>query len=137
MRQTLYRWARRGCISSLLKILLNFNSGRTEKIDNNPDPVWKTKFNVNFSFEERQWIKFDVYDWDKGEVAKAKLADQDILGSCECLLAQIVSTPGKTFVASLLSGGDKEATKNKDKKEKKSKSKLFKFFSKKKKSKST
>ena len=75
-----------------------------------------------------------MYDWDKGEVAKAKLADQDILGSCECLLAQIVSTPGKTFVASLLSGGDKEATKNKEKKEKKSKSKLF---NKKKKSKST
>jgi hypothetical protein len=36
----------------------------------------KTQFTVNFSFEERQWIKFEVYDWDKGEVAKAKLADQ-------------------------------------------------------------
>ena len=50
--------------------------GRTEKIDNNPDPSFKTKFVVNFSFEERQWVKFEVYDWDKGEVSKAKLSDQ-------------------------------------------------------------
>jgi hypothetical protein len=106
-------------------------AGRTEKIDNNPDPAWKTKVVVNFSFEERQWLKFDVYDWDKGEVSKAKLSDQDLLGSAECLLAQIVSAPAKTFVASLT--GTATA---KTEKEKKGKSKLFKFFSKKKKSKS-
>ena len=133
--QTLYRWARRGCISSLLKILLNFNSGRTEKIDNNPDPSWKNKFSVNFSFEERQWIKFEVYDWDKGEVSKAKLADQDLLGSTECLLAQVVSATGKTFVTTL-SGPGIVPEKKKEKEKEKSKSKLFKFFSKKKKNKS-
>ena len=107
--------------------------GRTEKIENNPDPSFKTKFAVNFSFEERQLLKFELYDWDKGEVSKAKLSDQDLLGSAECLL-----------VAQITSGGAKEEKKDQkkdEKKEKKEKEKrksksLFHFFSKKKKSKS-
>ncbi len=40
-------------------------TGRTEEIKNNSDPSFKTKFVVNFSFEEQQWVKFEVYDLDK------------------------------------------------------------------------
>ena len=108
-----------------LQDIFFFYLGRTEKIDNNPDPVWKTKFVVSFSFEERQRLKFNVYDWDKGDAKTAKFTEKDLLGSTECLLAQIVSVPGKTFIAPLAS--EKKA---------KSKSKLFSIFSKKKKSKS-
>lgn len=90
---------------------------------------------VNFSFEERQWLKFELYDWDKGEVSKAKLADQAFLGSAECLLGQIVSSPGKTFVAQLQSEATAAKKEKKEKEKGKSKS-LFHFFSKKKKSKS-
>lgn len=36
--------------------------GRTEVIKDNLNPEWQKKFVVNYSFEERQEIKIDVYD---------------------------------------------------------------------------
>ena len=39
--------------------------GRTEVIKDNLNPEWQKKFVVNYSFEERQEIKIDVYDQGK------------------------------------------------------------------------
>jgi hypothetical protein len=61
---------------------------------------------------------------------------QDLIGSTECLLAQIVSAPGKTFIAQVLTEKDKKKLAAGAAESKPSKSKLFSFFSKKKKSKS-
>merc|ERR1711963_219521 len=41
-----------------------FEVGRTEMIKDNLNPAWEKKFVVDYSFEERQVVKFEVYDFD-------------------------------------------------------------------------
>ena len=38
--------------------------GRTEQVKNDKNPVWKRKIEIDYRFEERQEVKFEVYDWD-------------------------------------------------------------------------
>ena len=54
-----------------------FEIGRTEMIKDTLNPSWEKKFIVDYSFEERQVIKFEVYDWDMDSKA---LSDHDFLG---------------------------------------------------------
>ena len=48
-------------------------SGRTERVKDSLDPQFSKKFVLEYSFEERQQIRFDIYDWD---VKKGKLEEQ-------------------------------------------------------------
>eukprot|EP00094_Tigriopus_californicus_P005011 TCALIF_04825-PA protein Name:"Similar to Gusb Beta-glucuronidase (Mus musculus)" AED:0.10 eAED:0.10 QI:0/0/0/0.71/1/1/7/0/1725 len=72
--------------------------GRTEVIKNNLSPEWQTKFIVNYSFEERQEVKFEVYDWDQDS---RNLSAHDFLGRCQTTLGQIVAASGHQFTAVL------------------------------------
>lgn len=72
--------------------------GRTEMIKDTLNPEWQTKFVVDYSFEERQVVRFEVYDWD---LASNRLEDHDFLGRCETTLGAIVSAQGKRFIAVL------------------------------------
>ena len=59
-------------------------------------PEWQKKFVVDYSFEERQVVKFEVYDWD---ASSNQLSSHDFLGRVETTLGQIVSSPGSEFVS--------------------------------------
>ncbi|CAG7668662.1 unnamed protein product [Allacma fusca] len=68
--------------------------GRTEQVKNNLNPSWNKKFLVDYRFEERQLLKFSVYDWDGNSYS---LSAHDYLGCCECSLGEIVAAPNKKF----------------------------------------
>ncbi len=63
-------------------------------------PEWATKFVLDYSFEERQQIRLDVYDWD---VKRGRLEEQDFLGKVETTLGQVVSA--RQAFATNLQGG--------------------------------
>jgi len=63
--------------------------GRTERIADDLNPSWEKKFIVDYSFEERQVVKFEVYDIDSDS---ARFTDHDFLGRCETTMGAIVST---------------------------------------------
>jgi len=63
--------------------------GRTEMIKDTLNPSWEKKFVVDYSFEERQVVKFEIYDWDNDS---NKLSNQDFLGRSETTLGAIVSS---------------------------------------------
>ena len=71
-------------------------AGRTERASDTLNPEWEKRFHIDFRFEERQSLRFDVYDWDR---ETQSLADQDFLGRCEMTLAQIVAA--KCFATQL------------------------------------
>lgn len=64
------------------------NLGRTEQIKDCLSPSWQKKFQLEYRFEERQQLRFAVYDFDgKSE----KLKDHDFLGELECSLGEIMA----------------------------------------------
>ena len=75
--------------------------GRTETIDDTLFPVWQKKFVLDYKFEERQHIKFCVYDSDSNS---RNLDDHDFLGEMECTLGEIVSKQSAGFSKELLNG---------------------------------
>ena len=79
--------------------------GRTEMLPNTLNPSWKSKFIVDYRFQERQLVKFEVFDWDK---KSHSLKKQDFLARMECSLGNVVSSKGKQFV-SMASGPSKNA----------------------------
>lgn len=72
--------------------------GRTERIKDSHNPEWLTKFVIDYSFEERQDVKFEIYDWDS---TNNKLSMHDFLGRCETTLGAIVSSKNHQFVSVL------------------------------------
>jgi hypothetical protein len=62
---------------------------RTECIDNTLNPQWVTKVQISYTFEEQQYLKFDLYDVDSNT---HRLDDHDFLGTCQVTLGQIVSS---------------------------------------------
>lgn len=80
--------------------------GRTETIRDCLEPVWQTKFVVDYRFEERQIMKFEVYDHD---AESANLKRQDFLGSLEIPLASLVAAPGGRFVSVMKEGPSKSS----------------------------
>jgi Ca2+-dependent lipid-binding protein len=54
-----------------------YELGRTETVTDNLSPEWQKKFVVEYSFEERQEVKFEVYDTDSNS---SKLSQHDFLG---------------------------------------------------------
>jgi len=78
---------------------------RTEMIENNHNPQWIKKFEIDYRFEEKQLLRFCVYDWDNDSNKPSK---QDSLGSIECSLGEIMSKSAKNvggcFTKSLSDG---------------------------------
>ena len=64
------------------------------------NPSWEKKFIVDYSFEERQVIKFEIYDWDE---KSNNLSNHDFLGRIETSLGTVVSTGN--FVSVLKDSG--------------------------------
>ena len=52
------------CIMFIQKQGQWFELGRTELIKDTLNPAWEKRFVVDYSFEERQIVKFEIYDWD-------------------------------------------------------------------------
>ncbi|KHJ85311.1 hypothetical protein OESDEN_14966 [Oesophagostomum dentatum] len=62
--------------------------GRTERLQNTLNPEWATQIRIEYFFEEKQTMKFEVYDIDS---ESPELSAHDFLGRMECDLAEIVS----------------------------------------------
>ena len=58
--------------------------GRTEVVQNNLNPIFKTKIETDFTFEKKQDLKFILYDWYKP--CKHKYVRNK---TNECILVQI------------------------------------------------
>ncbi|XP_034528857.1 copine-8 [Notolabrus celidotus] len=65
--------------------------GRTEVIDNTLNPDFVVKFILDYFFEERQNLRFDLYDVDSNS---ANLSKHDFLGQAYCTLGEVVGSLG-------------------------------------------
>ncbi|KAG5830417.1 hypothetical protein ANANG_G00310390 [Anguilla anguilla] len=65
--------------------------GRTEVIDNTLNPDFVRKFMLDYFFEERQNLRFDLYDVD---CKSANLSKHDFLGQAFCTLGEVVGSLG-------------------------------------------
>ncbi|XP_077090056.1 copine-8 [Siphateles boraxobius] len=65
--------------------------GRTEVIDNTLNPDFVRKFLLDYFFEERQNIRFDLYDVDS---KSSNLSKHDFLGQAFCSLGEVVGSQG-------------------------------------------
>uniref|UniRef100_A0A3Q3W3J9 C2 domain-containing protein n=1 Tax=Mola mola TaxID=94237 RepID=A0A3Q3W3J9_MOLML len=63
---------------------------KTEVIDNTLNPDFVRKFILDYFFEEKQNLRFDVYDIDS---KSPDLAKHDFLGQVHCTLGEIVGSP--------------------------------------------
>uniref|UniRef100_A0A669BFT5 Copine Va n=1 Tax=Oreochromis niloticus TaxID=8128 RepID=A0A669BFT5_ORENI len=63
---------------------------RTEVIDNTLNPDFVRKYILDYFFEEKQNLRFDVYDIDS---KSPDLAKHDFLGQVFCTLGEIVGSP--------------------------------------------
>ncbi|KAM9520183.1 copine-5 [Guaruba guarouba] len=65
--------------------------GRTEVIDNSLNPDFLRKFVLDYFFEEKQNLRFDLYDVDS---KSPDLSKHDFLGQTFCTLGEIVGSAG-------------------------------------------
>ncbi|XP_040839210.1 copine-5 isoform X1 [Ochotona curzoniae] len=75
--------------------------GRTEVIDNTLNPDFVRKFIVDYFFEEKQNLRFDLYDVDS---KSPDLSKHDFLGQAFCTLGEIVGSPGSRLEKPLMIG---------------------------------
>ncbi|XP_064425236.1 copine-8 isoform X2 [Latimeria chalumnae] len=70
--------------------------GRTEVIDNTLNPDFVRKFILDYFFEEKQNLRFDLYDVDSKspDLSKHDTDFADFLGQTFCTLGEIVGSPG-------------------------------------------
>mmetsp|Transcript_19842 Transcript_19842/g.25653 ORF Transcript_19842/g.25653 Transcript_19842/m.25653 type:complete len:588 (+) Transcript_19842:125-1888(+) len=72
--------------------------GRTEIIVNSQNPDFVTQIKIAYHFEERQYVRFEVYDIDsqslESNTSTLDLSAQDFQGSVESLLGQILGVGG-------------------------------------------
>ncbi|XP_051710762.2 copine-5 isoform X3 [Oryctolagus cuniculus] len=78
-----------------------FHFGRTEVIDNTLNPDFVRKFVVDYFFEEKQNLRFDLYDVDS---KSPDLSKHDFLGQAFCTLGEIVGSPGSRLEKPLTIG---------------------------------
>eukprot|EP00043_Microstomoeca_roanoka_P012913 m.125628 g.125628 ORF g.125628 m.125628 type:complete len:462 (-) comp15625_c0_seq7:532-1917(-) len=71
-----------------------FEYGRTETIQNNHNPHFQVKLNIQYFFEVAQRLKFEVYDEDE---QGGPLSHQDYLGEVEVTLGRIMGEYHGTF----------------------------------------
>ncbi|XP_022084092.1 copine-8-like [Acanthaster planci] len=78
---------------------LNYKEyGRTEVIWNTLNPKFVTKFVIDYFFEEKQMLKFELYDVDS---KSPDLRKHDFLGSATCTLGEIMGSRGCKFTRAL------------------------------------
>lgn len=77
--------------------------GRTEKILDSLSPRWTKKFRLQYRFEERQQLRFGVYDIDS---SRERLSDHDPLGFMECSLGEVMAGQSRGFSRTLARGGE-------------------------------
>ncbi|XP_028925567.1 copine-5 isoform X2 [Ornithorhynchus anatinus] len=75
--------------------------GRTEVIDNTLNPDFVRKFILDYFFEEKQNLRFDLYDVDS---KSPDLSKHDFLGQAFCTLGEIVGSPGSRLEKPLVIG---------------------------------
>ncbi len=75
-----------------------FLLGRTETIDNNLNPNFKKSFLVDYIFEARQELKFEVMDEDD----KLDSKNDDFIGSVETTLGAMAGARDQTLILSLV-----------------------------------
>ncbi|XP_078054066.1 copine-5 isoform X3 [Mustelus asterias] len=75
--------------------------GRTEVIDNSLNPDFVRKFILDYFFEERQNLRFDLYDVDS---KSPDLSKHDFLGQMFCTLGEIVGSSGSRLEKPLTLG---------------------------------
>ena len=63
--------------------------GRTEKIVDSLNPRWQTKFLLDYKFEEKQPLRFSIFDIDSD--FHQKMDDHDDLGHIDCSLGEVNS----------------------------------------------
>ncbi|XP_013991166.1 copine-9 isoform X2 [Salmo salar] len=72
--------------------------GRTEVIDNTLNPNFVRKFFLDFFFEEKQNLRFDVYNVDS---RSSNISKFDFLGQTFCTLGEIIGSTGGRLEKSL------------------------------------
>ncbi|XP_025891859.1 copine-5-like [Nothoprocta perdicaria] len=75
--------------------------GRTEVIDNTLNPDFVRKFILDYFFEEKQNLRFDLYDVDS---RSPDLSKHDFLGQAFCTLGEIVGSAGSRLEKPLTMG---------------------------------
>ncbi|XP_031419862.1 copine-8 [Clupea harengus] len=73
--------------------------GRTEVIDNTLNPDFVRKFILDYFFEERQNLRFDLYDLDS---KSENLSKHDFLGQAFCTLGEMVGSLGSRLERPLI-----------------------------------
>jgi hypothetical protein len=96
------------CVMSIFQSNKWYEIGRTEHLKDTADPEWAQKFQMQYNFEAKQVIKFEVYDSDS---SKSNLDKHDFLGRVETTMANVVSSPCKQFVSMLKDGPKNEGSK--------------------------
>uniref|UniRef100_A0AAY5EYK7 C2 domain-containing protein n=1 Tax=Electrophorus electricus TaxID=8005 RepID=A0AAY5EYK7_ELEEL len=77
-------------LSLLKRAVISMLFGRTEVIDNTLNPDFVRKFILDYFFEEKQNLRFDLYDVDS---KSPDLSKHDFLGQMFCTLGEIVGSP--------------------------------------------
>ncbi|XP_031656952.1 copine-8-like [Oncorhynchus mykiss] len=72
---------------------------RTEVIDNTLNPDFVRKFLLDYFFEERQNLRFDLYDLDS---KSDNLSKHDFLGQAFCTLGEVVGSMGSRMEKPLI-----------------------------------
>ncbi|KAL1020759.1 hypothetical protein UPYG_G00004270 [Umbra pygmaea] len=72
--------------------------GRTEVIDNTLNPNFVRKFFLDFFFEEKQNLRFDVYNVDS---RSSNISKFDFLGQTFCTLGEVIGSTGGRLQKSL------------------------------------
>jgi Ca2+-dependent lipid-binding protein len=77
--------------------------GRTETVDNNLNPNFTKSFMVDYVFEARQDLKFEVFDEDDKKDAR----NDDFIGSVETTLGALAGARDQTTILNLTSPSKK------------------------------
>ncbi|XP_010776369.1 copine-5b [Notothenia coriiceps] len=72
--------------------------GRTEVIDNTLNPDFVRKYILDYFFEEKQNLRFDLYD---STLKSPDLSKHDFLGQTFCTLGEIVGSPASRLEKSM------------------------------------
>jgi len=78
--------------------------GTTETLQDNLNPDFKSTILVDFIFETKQPLRFDVYDYDKG-------SKNELIGTVETTVGEIMGAKKQTLILDLRSTGKKSTGK--------------------------
>jgi Copine/C2 domain len=84
-------------------------TGCTEVVENNLNPDFVKNFELNYLFEEQQYLKFRVFDSDNG---RPKANNANFIGEAECVLGEIIGSKGQQVIKTLKSSQSSKSTGN-------------------------